>query len=80
MRRPMFYVLAGDAREAAAWARDEGLDPGQWRYLSCETAVRGLRIEPGTVARVGTFWARKDAGDIERAVRIASAGLEVRAG
>jgi len=52
------YVLAGTAEQARRWARDNELQPHQWKFVSDIRSIAGAH-EP-VMFRIGTWYERKD--------------------
>jgi len=58
-QRQRIIVLAGNYRQAAQWARENGISPHDFIYPDREEKIMGLRGL--NYVRVGTFWERDDA-------------------
>lgn len=58
----MYYVLAGNMRQARAWSRERCVARSNWRYVATMEDVAGIGFDEETrVAVVGTFRRRPDA-------------------
>ncbi len=63
-QRLVRLVLAGNHRQAERYARENGWQPRDWRYLAGEAYARGFRdVE---LHKVGTWYERADAAEIFR--------------
>lgn len=60
------FIFAGCHKEAAAFAKEKGLHPGNWIFLHSCDQLRGIRKKP--YIRVGTYYNQRNAQDIEIAL------------
>ena len=67
----MIYVVAFVYRDATEWARREGLQPNQWRYIGEHYDLHGLRNP--TVALVSRWYMRKDVNELEALLQMIGA-------
>jgi len=63
-QRMVRLVLAGNHRQAERYARENGWQPRDWRYLAGEAYARGFRYVE--LHKVGTWYERADAAEIFR--------------
>lgn len=57
-------IIAGNHRQAEAWATREGLKPDRWRYVP-DGSTRELEgIRNVRFVWIGTFWNRRDFEDV----------------
>ena len=71
MNHPIL-VLAGNYQQARQWARDSGIAPRDWRYIGTPASLRGYRNP--IVAKVGTFYERRDVAEFEECLALCSLG------
>ena len=59
----MFWILAGNYHEARVWAQTRGLqEKVKWKYLQSAQDLTGFKNPD--IARVGTWYKRKDLDQI----------------
>lgn len=61
------FILAGNMREAQLWAKDGQIARKEWVYISGVYDLRG-RDSNFILARVGTYYNRRDLNDITEAL------------
>jgi hypothetical protein len=57
-------IIAGNHRQAEAWAAREGLKPDRWRYVPDGSARELEGIRNVRFVWIGTFWNRRDFDEV----------------
>jgi hypothetical protein len=70
----MIYILAGKPEQADEFINRHGLSRKQAMFVRSKDSFRGVTLLPGDVVRIGNYHRRRDIGDIENEIAMATHG------